>query len=375
MSVRFAGVVSEFEIDAEEMATANAHAGPTEDETVAGLFSVKCFKKALEMPLLDAASSSVGRLYRRVKSFNKLSTFGFDVVEAGVEIVARRVAPLVQKPLVVADNVACSALDGVKDRFPVVLKTPEEIKESGKDMVLKNSLVRASIFCMDKILAVVESVVTVAPVINTRTVTEARVSLKKLYRSSANHASTNVRHRRMASPRKRIPKEGIVDAVFSIPRKLLRFIGVLACHHRQLNEGKEPVEEITANNSSKEDRKRKNPDDEDEDIADLANKSFESYKSDEDADYEPSGEESVDSLEYRSGSFTDDVGEDTEHTIQNGPDANVVCSSPIRQETSKSTETVANNCVDCETETDNDLDQHSDYAAKGGKIHNDVNAQ
>ncbi len=46
------------------------------------------------------------------------------------------------------------------------------------------------------------------------------------------------------------------------------------------------LSEITANNSTKEDRKRKNPDDEDVDIADLANKSFESYKSDEDADYE-----------------------------------------------------------------------------------------
>jgi hypothetical protein len=236
----------------------------------------------------------------------------------------------------------------LKDKMPIVNKTPTEWKESGKQMVLRS-------FVAQKVFGVLhfgctfsEAVLNMIPevtveengpaAVEQRTwkhryyVVSKPVKLVKVYlrqfrkrlrylRQNYRYRKSNrgsltpdlaekIKARKKMSPRKRIPDQSWFGYFMSLPNKAINMLGVLAYENSKFNVGKDvlivdksPIHE--SHNSEERKRKTYEEDSDDSDEWNLNNLD-DDYVSEEDPDFQPpSHSVTSESLEYTSD--TDDL--------------------------------------------------------------------
>jgi len=89
------------------------------------------------IPLVNSAISLAIGGYSRLKSYNRLISATLSGAEQSIAFVATTAKPVLEKfekPISIADNIACQGLNKLQEKVPVINKSPEEIKDETKKL-------------------------------------------------------------------------------------------------------------------------------------------------------------------------------------------------------------------------------------------------
>lgn len=87
------------------------------------------------LPLVNSAINLASDGYSRFKSYNSLLSATLSKAEQSIAFMASTAQPVIQKfekPISIADNIACQGLDKLQEKVPAINKSPEELKDGTK---------------------------------------------------------------------------------------------------------------------------------------------------------------------------------------------------------------------------------------------------
>lgn len=82
------------------------------------------------IPVVASAFGSLTTFYQRSKESSALMKFTLEKAETGVCVVAKTAAPVVtklEKPIGKLDEYACSKLDAIEEKYPIIKAPAEEV--------------------------------------------------------------------------------------------------------------------------------------------------------------------------------------------------------------------------------------------------------
>jgi perilipin-2 len=90
-----------------------------------------------KLPIINSAIGFATDGYSRIKSYNSLLSSTLSKAEQSIIYVATTAKPVIEKfekPISIADNIACQGLDKLEEKVPALKKSPEEIKDETKKL-------------------------------------------------------------------------------------------------------------------------------------------------------------------------------------------------------------------------------------------------
>ena len=107
-----------------------------------------------QLPLVTSTMDQLGSLYTRTKESNRLVNMTLTTAESGVKVITVSAMPVLnklEKPIGAIDNMACSQLDRLQDKYPVIAKPTEEVVKETKDLYNSTLILKPTV---DKLTAV-----------------------------------------------------------------------------------------------------------------------------------------------------------------------------------------------------------------------------
>jgi len=95
------------------------------------LHQVQIFARVASLPFVNSAIGVANDQYGKLKSRNGIIKATLATTENAIFMIAETAKPVINKfdkPISIADNLACTGLDKLEQRVPVIKKNPEEIK-------------------------------------------------------------------------------------------------------------------------------------------------------------------------------------------------------------------------------------------------------
>lgn len=92
---------------------------------------VKIFNRVASLPFVHSAIGVANDQYGKLKSRNGIIKATLSTTENAIFLIAETAKPVItklDKPISIADNLACTGLDKLEQRVPVIKKNPEEIR-------------------------------------------------------------------------------------------------------------------------------------------------------------------------------------------------------------------------------------------------------
>jgi len=90
------------------------------------------------LPLINSAIGLATDGYSRFKGYNRLLSATLSKAEQSILLLAATAQPVIQKlekPISIADGIACQGLDKLQQKVPAINKSPEEIKDDTKKLL------------------------------------------------------------------------------------------------------------------------------------------------------------------------------------------------------------------------------------------------
>lgn len=117
---------------------------------------IEALSRFSSIPLVSSAINLATDGYSRVKGYNSLISATLSRAEQSIAYMASTAQPVIQKfekPISIADNLACQGLDKLQEKVPAIKKSPDELKDETRrllsDGVNRISVVRQ--YSTDKI--------------------------------------------------------------------------------------------------------------------------------------------------------------------------------------------------------------------------------
>jgi len=117
---------------------------------------IESLSRFSSLPLVNSALNLAADGYSRFKGYNSLISATLSRAEQSIAFMASTAQPVIQKlekPIAIADNIACQGLNKLQEKVPAINKSPEELKDGTKklyeDGVSKIGVVRK--YSTDKI--------------------------------------------------------------------------------------------------------------------------------------------------------------------------------------------------------------------------------
>lgn len=88
------------------------------------------FQRVGTLPVVASAFGSISTFYQRTKDSSSIVRFTLEKAETGVSAVAKTAAPVVnklEKPICKLDDYACSKLDVIEEKYPIIKAAPNEL--------------------------------------------------------------------------------------------------------------------------------------------------------------------------------------------------------------------------------------------------------
>jgi len=98
---------------------------------------IESLSRFSSIPLVNSAINFASDGYCRFKSYNSLLSATLSRAEQSIAYMASTAQPVIQKlekPISIADNIACQGLDKLQEKVPVINKSPEELKDGTKKL-------------------------------------------------------------------------------------------------------------------------------------------------------------------------------------------------------------------------------------------------
>lgn len=92
--------------------------------------SYAIFQRVGTLPVVASAFGSLSTFYQRSKDSSSIVRFTLEKAETGVSAVAKTAAPVVTKlerPIGKLDEYACSKLDVIEEKYPIIKAPPNEV--------------------------------------------------------------------------------------------------------------------------------------------------------------------------------------------------------------------------------------------------------
>jgi len=96
---------------------------------------IQILSRFASLPIINSAIGFATDGYSRIKSYNGLVSATLSKAEQSILFVATTAKPVIEKfekPISIADNIACQGLDKLEEKVPALKKSPEEIKDETK---------------------------------------------------------------------------------------------------------------------------------------------------------------------------------------------------------------------------------------------------
>lgn len=107
-----------------------------------------------QLPMVTSTMDQLGSLYSRTKESNRLMKFTLQTAESGVKVVTCSAMPVInkfEKPIGAIDNMACTQLEKLEEKYPIITKPTEEVVKETKE--LYNSTLKPTV---DRITSVTQ---------------------------------------------------------------------------------------------------------------------------------------------------------------------------------------------------------------------------
>jgi len=98
---------------------------------------IQILSRFASLPIINSAISFATDGYSRIKGYNSLVSATLSKAEQSIIFVATTAKPVIdklEKPISIADNIACQGLDKLEEKVPALKKSPEEIKDDTKKL-------------------------------------------------------------------------------------------------------------------------------------------------------------------------------------------------------------------------------------------------
>jgi hypothetical protein len=98
---------------------------------------IQILSRFANLPIVNSAINLATDGYSRLKSYNGLVRATLSKAEQSIIFVATTAKPVIdkfEKPISIADNIACQGFDKLQEKVPVLKKSPEEIKDETKKL-------------------------------------------------------------------------------------------------------------------------------------------------------------------------------------------------------------------------------------------------
>jgi len=98
---------------------------------------IQILSRFANLPIIHSAIGLATDGYSRIKSYNGLVTATLSKAEQSILYVATSAKPVIEKfekPIAIADNIACQGLDKLEEKVPALKKSTEEIKDETKKL-------------------------------------------------------------------------------------------------------------------------------------------------------------------------------------------------------------------------------------------------
>jgi len=98
---------------------------------------IESLSRFSSIPIVSSAISLATDGYSRIKSYNGLISATLSRAEQSIIFMALTAKPVIEKfekPISIADNIACQGLDKLQEKVPAIKKSPEELKDETKKL-------------------------------------------------------------------------------------------------------------------------------------------------------------------------------------------------------------------------------------------------
>jgi len=98
---------------------------------------IESLSRFSSLPIINSAIGLATDGYSRFKSYNGLLSATLSKAEQSILFMASTARPVIEKfekPISIADNIACQGLDKLEQKVPALKKSPEEIKDETKKL-------------------------------------------------------------------------------------------------------------------------------------------------------------------------------------------------------------------------------------------------
>jgi len=99
---------------------------------------IEALSRFSSLPLVSSAINLATDGYSRFKSYNSLLSATLSKAEQSIAFMASTAQPVIQKlerPISIADNIACQGLEKLQEKVPAINKSPEELKDGTKKLL------------------------------------------------------------------------------------------------------------------------------------------------------------------------------------------------------------------------------------------------
>jgi hypothetical protein len=99
---------------------------------------IESFSRLSSLPLFSSAINLAADGYSKFKGYNSLISATLSKAEQSIAYMAATAQPVIQKlekPISIADNIACQGLDKLQEKVPAINKSPEELKDGTKKLL------------------------------------------------------------------------------------------------------------------------------------------------------------------------------------------------------------------------------------------------
>jgi len=106
-------------------------------EQVSNSIKFESLSRFSSLPIVSSAISIATDGYSRFKSYNSLISATLSRAEQSIVFMALTAKPVIEKfekPIQIADNIACQGLNKLQEKVPAINKSPEEIKDETKKL-------------------------------------------------------------------------------------------------------------------------------------------------------------------------------------------------------------------------------------------------